>query len=163
MKGNRRMLRNLFRYIERLRPVLRKDDGQALIETALSVLFFIFLIFGTTEFVRLAYAGIEVSNAAKAAVEYATQSSATSGDATGVQNAASAEAPNLTVTATLQPLSIICSDGSAYNTTSGCAAGTFAQTTVTVTTSATYNPLIHITGFPNTFTLKGRASQIVTD
>ena len=157
------MFRTVFRYIERFRPAVREDDGQALIETALSVLFFVFLIFGTTEFVRLAYAAIEVSNAAKAGVEYATAKAANSNDSGGVQNAASAEASNITVTATVQPLSTICSDGSAYNTTSGCAAGTFAETTVTVTTTTTFNPVIHIVGFPNTFTLTGQASQVVTD
>ena len=157
------MTLHLFRHIARLKPMAANEDGQALIETSLSVLFFVFLIFGTTEFVRLAYAGIEVSNAAKAAVEYASQNAATAGDSAGAQNAASAEAPNLTVTATLQPLSTICSDGSAFNVTSGCATGTFAQTTVTVTTTTTYNPMIHVAGFPNTFTLTGQASQIVTE
>jgi Flp pilus assembly protein TadG len=139
------------------------EAGQALVETALSVTFFAFLIFGTTEFARLAYAAIELTNTAKAGVQYAAQNSATSADATGVQNAASNEAPNLTVNATLQPLSITCSDGSAYSTSTGCAAGTYAVTTVTVITTTSYDPLIHILGFPGPLTLTGQASEVVVD
>ena len=143
--------------------LLGSDQGQALVETSLSVMFFLLLILGVTEFARLAYAAIEVSNAAKAAVQYAASSSATSGDATGVQTAASNEARNLTVTATLQPLSIACSDGSTYSKTTGCATGSFAISTVTVTTTASYNPMIHMPGFGGSFTLTGQASQVVGD
>jgi Flp pilus assembly protein TadG len=139
-----------------------REEGDALIETCLSVSLFALLICGASEFARLAYAAIEVSNAAKAGVEYAAQNNATSADSAGVQTAASNEAPNLTVTATLQPVATKCSDGSAFSTSTGCAAGTFAISTVTVTTSATYNPLIHIAGI-STLTLKGQASQVVGD
>jgi Flp pilus assembly protein TadG len=139
------------------------DDGQALIETSLSVMLFVLLIFGATEFARLAYAAIEVSNAAKAAVQYAAQNNATSGDTAGVQTAAANEAPNLTVTAALLPVSIVCSDGSAFSKASGCAAGTFAISTVTVTTTSEYDPIIHIPGFGGAFALSGQASQVVGD
>jgi Flp pilus assembly protein TadG len=157
------MFWNRFRRFAYMSPHVGADNGQALVETSLSVLLLMILILGTTEFARLAYTGIEVSNAAKAAVQYAAQNSATSGDAAGAQTAATNEAPNLTVTATLQPLSIVCSDGTVYNTTTGCAAGTFAVTTVTVKTTTSYNPLIHITGFTGSFTLTGQASQVVVD
>jgi Flp pilus assembly protein TadG len=157
----------IFRALGRLPRIASRggsDQGQALIETALSVMFFVLLIFGATEFARLAYAAIEISNAAKAGVQYAAQSNATSGDTAGVQTAAANEARNLTVTATLQqPLSIVCSDGSAFSKTNGCATGTFAVSTVTVTTSTSFNPLIHIPGFGGSFTLKGQASQVVGD
>jgi Flp pilus assembly protein TadG len=139
------------------------ENGQALIETALSVLFLVFLLLGTTEFARLAYAAIEVSNAAKAAVQYAAQNGATAGDSTGMQTAASNEAPNLSVTVSLAPLSVVCSDGSAYSKSSGCSPGTFAVTTVTVKTTSTYNPLIHIPGFAGSMALHGQASQVVAD
>ena len=139
------------------------DQAQALVETSLSVMLFALLIFGATEFARLAYVAIEVSNAAKAGVQYAASSSSTSGDGTGVQTAATNEAKNITVTATLQPLSIVCSDGTAYSKTNGCAAGTSAVSTVTVTTSTSFNPLIHIPGFGGSFTLTGQASQVVGD
>jgi Flp pilus assembly protein TadG len=139
------------------------ESGQALVETSVSVLFLVFLIMGTTEFARLAYAAIEVTNAAKAAVQYAAQNSATSGDSAGVQTAASNDAPNLTVTATLQPLSIVCSSGVAFSISTGCPSGTSAISTVTVTTTTTYNPLIHIAGFRGSFTLTGQASEVVQD
>jgi Flp pilus assembly protein TadG len=153
------MLRGQFR----IRRCVRDQKGQALIETSLSVLFLIFLLLGTTEFARLAYAAIEVSNAAKSAVQYAAQNGATAGDSAGIQTAASNDASNLTVTATVQPLSITCSDGSAYSITTGCAVGTVAVTTVTVKTTATIAPLIHIVGFSGAMTLHGQASQVVGD
>lgn len=147
-----------------IRSLVKNEKGQALVETSLSVVFFVFLLFGMAEFARFAYAAIEVSNAAKAAVQYAAQNSATAGDSAGVQTAASNEAPNLTVTATLQqPLTTVCSDGSGFSQTTGCAAGTFAVSTVTVTTSTNYDPMIHIAGFARSITLTGQASQVVGD
>jgi Flp pilus assembly protein TadG len=160
MKGVRDMILRKSPWFAQMSVHDESENGQALIETTLSALFLMLLIFGATEFARLAYAAIEVSNAAKAAVQYAAQNSATSGDSGGVQNAASNDAPNLTVTATLQPLSTVCSDGSAYSASTGCTTG-FAVTTVTVKTTTTYNPLIHLAGFPGSFTLKGQASQVV--
>jgi hypothetical protein len=65
------------------------------------------------------------------------------------------------VTAT-SSLSYKCSDGSTYSGTTQCPLG-FVETTLTVNTSATYNPLIHLPGFPGSMTLTGQAIQEVGD
>ena len=63
---------------------LRDERGQALIETAVSVGLFIVLLLGAVEFGRLAFAAIEVTDAAEAVAQYATQSSATAANSSAM-------------------------------------------------------------------------------
>ena len=54
-----------------LRRVLRPgESGGALVETALTMPLLVILVLGAVELARVAYAAIEVSNAARAAVSY---------------------------------------------------------------------------------------------
>lgn len=143
----------------KFRTLLRSERGQSLIETALVFPVLITLLVGTAEMARIARAGISVSNAARAAVQYGAQTGYTAQDSTGMQTAASNEAPNLNVVAT-PSLSCVCSDG----TSASCSSYTDCSTshlveTVTVTTQATITPVIHLPGLPTTFTVKGSASQ----
>ena len=63
-----------------LRRNLRENSGQAFVELALVLPIFILLLVGAAEVGRLAYASIEVSNAARAGVAYAAQSHTTAQD-----------------------------------------------------------------------------------
>lgn len=148
---------------------LGRDSGQALIETAVSVSFMVLILLGAVEFGRVAYASIEVSNAARAAVQYAAMNGGAISDTPGMLNAASADAAeiaylsgsNFQVTSSV---SCVCADGSNPND-STCLVASDCQsshllTSVTVQTQATFDPLIHLPGF-TTFTLHGQAIQKV--
>ena len=139
------------------RLVRRNESGQSLVEVALSVSLCSVLILGATEFGRLAYAGIEMSDAARSGVQYGAQSHATAADNANMQIAASLSAPdvpNLTTTATHF---CQCADF----TTSTCAttdcSGSRIIEYVQVVTSATVNPLVYVPGLPKTYAMSGKA------
>src|ERR1700722_3248322 len=76
------------------------ERGQALVETALVFPILILLLLGAAELARVAYASIEAANAARAGVAYGSQNLGTSADTTGIQNAASTDAGDLSATLT---------------------------------------------------------------
>jgi Flp pilus assembly protein TadG len=148
--------------------VLRgRSSGQALVEAALTASVLVVMCLGAVELARVAFAGIEVSNAAKAGVAYGAQSVATAGDSPGIQTAAGLDAGDMAASLTATPTtSGVCSSGasctgpgsSCLNT--DCATpGDHIETILTVDTWGTFDPLIHIAGLPSTFTLHGRAVQ----
>lgn len=140
--------------------------GQALVELALTVPLLLLILIGTIELARVAYVAIEVTNAAEAAVRYGAKNSGTATDTTGMQMAAEDDAHDIG----LNPITVLstcgCADGSAISdacpTTGGysCASGAAVQT-LHVTTSKSFDPLIHLPGLPKTFTLYGHANQKV--
>lgn len=139
---------------------VRDERGQMLIETALTVPLFALLLLGAVEFGRVAYAAIQVQNAANAGAQYGSQSSATSGDTTGIQTAAQKDAGNLGGLTATSSVSETCSDGSTYSDTTQCP-GAHVVGVLTVNTSCTVNVLIHAPGFGSTFTLQGQAIEDV--
>lgn len=162
-------------YLKRLR---REQEGQALIECALSGTLLAVLLLSAVEFGRMAYAAIEVSNAARAAAQYGAMnggaflsSDATGLDSVGMLNAAQLDAGNLGTSVTFASgypkYSCYCSSSTdttasctAPATPSGCTASHIIVT-VQVQTQATYNPLIHVPGFPDPITLQGSSQQEV--
>ncbi len=138
------------------------QSGQALVETALTLPVLLLLLLGAGELARVAYAAIEVANAAKAAVAYGAQNPATMGDATGMATAAKEEAYGLSgVSLSSTSVTTVCSDGSTYDSGTNQCSGTDAhvEDILTVQTSTTFDPLIYIPGLPSTFTLYGNANQ----
>lgn len=149
--------------LRRLHPVpqsLRGERAQALVETALVFPVLIILLVGAAEMARIARAGIAISNAAKAGVQYGAHDGVTAQDTTGIGTAASNEAPNLTVT-TDSSASCVCSDGTTISCTgnNSCLSNARVIETLTVNTQATVTPVIHLPGLPRSFTVKGSASQ----
>lgn len=134
------------------------DSGQALIETAVTVSLFTLLLLGVAEFGRLAFAAIEVSNAASAGARYAAQSGAAA-DTTGIVNAAANDASNLAGLTTTSSYSCICSDGSSSTCSNSDCSTSHIEETVTVNTQVSFDPLVHVPGLPKTFTLKGQAVE----
>jgi Flp pilus assembly protein TadG len=153
-----------------LRHNLRENKGQAFVELALILPIFLLLLVGTAEVGRLAYASIEVSNAARAGVAYAAQSHTTAQDAPGIQTAANNDAldvPGLIATPTY---SCSCESstgvmGTAVSCTSiSTAVGSCPNPSrivlfVKVTTTATVDTAFHFPGLPASFTLRGSASM----
>ena len=149
----------IFPALRRFPRVVRSESGQAFLETAVALPLLALLLLGAVEFARVAYAAIEVSNAASAGARYAVQSGYTASDATGIQNAASADAANLSSLTTTSSTSCVCSDGSASTCANTDCTNSHIEETVTVNTSTTFAPLIHLPGFPKTITLNGQAIQ----
>ena len=153
------------------------ESGSALVETALTLPVLIVLILGALEFGRVASAAVEITNAAKAAAAYGAQSRATVTDTPGIQEAAVAEVDPLAGLrfattdvhsavwgrcASLSPCTGRDSGAGPICTTSDCSAtGDHIEAVLTVNTSGTIDPLIHLPGFPSQYTVHGKAVQTV--
>ena|SRR5579863_2332639 len=149
-----------------LRRIIRacgvREEGGAIVETALTAPFLAVLIFGSVEVSRVAYAAIEVTNAARAGVSYGAQSGLTASDTSGIQWAATHDGVNIPGMATpVVTLAYSCSDGSTpTGTPSACTNnGAHLLETVMVQTQVTMDPLVHVAGLPKTYTLYGTAVQ----
>lgn len=173
----RRMSETHSNFLRFLRRARRNQAGTALIETALSLPLFCLMLLGAAEFARLAYAAIEVANAARAAADYGGSSHGAASDWTksgstysgGVVAAATNDAANLSGL-TVTNISLSCSCSNSNYTPSDCTDNTTCANnntamveTVTVNTQANYDPLIHYPGGPLSLTLKGQASQTVSN
>jgi Flp pilus assembly protein TadG len=164
--------------------VLRTNMGNALIELALVLPIFPLLLVGIAEFGRLAYAAIEVTNAARAGVGYGAQNHTTASDVTGMTASATTDGPNLaTITVWAGPC--ICPDTSATASVPKCdTSGTFTMNSgsasnpvshsfscpstitsatefVQVNTTANVSTLFKYPGFPTSYTLNGSATMVV--
>ena len=172
------MITRIFPSSMKSRKSLQGEEGSALVELALSSLLLSTMLLGAVEFARVAYASIEVVNAAHSAVMYAATSSSAATDLTGIGNAAATDSPNLflgnAVSVTSMSSVCVCSSGS--NSPSSCSDNSTCQNegasmieTVTVKTTASYSPLIHVSGVTGTsgclgcFNLYGQSSQVVTN
>ena len=139
-----------------------REAGQTLVETALVFPLLITILVGAAEIARVAYAAIEVANAAHAGVQYGAQTGRTAADTTGIVTAASADAANLTGMTTTSSYSCVCSDGTASTCLATDCTNSQIEQILTVNTQVTYDPVIHLPGLPHTYTLKGQAIQKCT-
>ena len=143
---------------------LGRREGQALVELALIMPMLILLLVGTAEVGVIAYASIEVSNAALAGVSYGAQSHTTASDSANILLAATQDAPNLTNISATTALACTCSDGTSVTcATVGtkCVSPARIIESVTVNTSAPIDTLFHFPGIPATMTLTGSATMRV--
>lgn len=138
---------------------LGTDSGQALVEAALVLPILALILIGVAELGRVAYVAIQVSNAAKAGVQYGTQNGSVATDAPGIANAAASDAANVTGLTTTSSVSCVCSDGSASTCQPTDCTDSHTESILTVNTQADFNPIFHIPGLPTTFTRRGQAIQ----
>jgi Flp pilus assembly protein TadG len=157
------MKRVLQRLREQLGSVLarcaamREDSGQALIEAALGMSVCVTLLLGAAELGRVSYAAIEVANAAHAGVAYGCLSHTDASDNSGMQLAATQEAPDVSGISATASHFCKCSDGTASTcAVSDCSLSRIVEY-VQVTTSATYDPKIYVPGMPHSYALNGNA------
>lgn len=155
-----------------IRQKLPEDAGQSLVELALVLPMFVLLLFGAVEVGRLAYASIEVNNAARAGASYAAQNHTTASDAPNISLAATQEAPDITSLSATTTLSCSCEDSTGNVTTFSSCSKTITNLTtcpspsrivetVTVNTSAPVDTAFHFPAIPNSITLTGQASMRV--
>jgi Flp pilus assembly protein TadG len=141
---------------------IRDDIGQAFVELALILPIFILLLVGIAEVGRLAYASIEVSNAARAGAAYGSQNHVTASDTTNIQLAAAQDATDVTTLTTTVAQACSCSNGTAItcaNAGTTCISPARIIESVQVRTTATVNTAFHFPGLPSSFTLRGYASM----
>jgi Flp pilus assembly protein TadG len=140
--------------------LLQDERGGSLIELAFVLPLFPLLLFGAIDFGRAFYLSVEVTGAAQAAATYGAQNPT---DTTGMQNAATADAPNVPNLSVGTPTyGCECSDGTAYSANCtvkpACSANTEVLR-VNVKVTGTYSPLIPWPGVPSAMSLSSSASM----
>jgi len=146
------------------RNAIRDDRGQAFVELALVLPIFILLLVGAAEVGRIAFAAIEVSNAARAGVSYGAQNHATASDSSGIETAATQDGPDLTDLKAVATQACTCSSGTAItcaNAGTNCLAPNRIIEYVQVQTSAVVGTVFKFPGIPSSITLRGYAMMRV--
>lgn len=143
----------IFKFAHRL----RSDCGNALIELAIGITILTTLILGAAEFGRIAYASIEVNDAAHAGAAYGSANRTFAADTANVTNAAKKDAPDVSGMTASAVYWCQCSDGSASTCLPTDCTGTRIIEYVTVNTSGTVDPLVYVPGLPKSYTLTGHA------
>jgi Flp pilus assembly protein TadG len=161
------------------RKIAANEEGQALIEAAVTLPILLLLLVGATDFAMAAYGSIEVTNAANAGADYGAASAIAAADQAGIENAAATDAANMVTPAGASTLttsvsySYICSNGAPWAGTPpvvSCPGGAAVETILTVNTTASYSPPIHLValpfigtlGLPTSYTLVGQAVRKVS-
>jgi Flp pilus assembly protein TadG len=150
------------------RHEVRESSGQAFVELALILPVLVLMLVGAVEVGRLAYASVEVSNAARAGVAYGAQNSSTAADPANIRLAARQDAPDLTILTATTSLACSCESSAGVITALGSCASNITNLTtcpspshiiqyVQVQTSAVVPTLFHFPGIPSTVTLGGYA------
>ena len=150
------------------RELRHSEAGQSLVELALAMPLLIALLFGAIELGTVSFEAIELTNSARAGVQYGAQTPITAVDTSGILSAAKQDAYDLSTSSGTSNFtaavsrSCMCSNGSAAASCaiSSCPASQLEQV-LTVQTSATFTPLIHVPNLPTSFTLHGLAVQRV--
>src|SRR4051794_18584769 len=145
---------------------LRAESGQALLETALTLPILALMLLGAFEFSRVAYAAIEVTNAARAAAQYGAMNGGGFLDTSGMLAAANADAGNLSGLSWVSGYPSVACSCSGTGTAS-CASGTnpsgctTSQLMVTVNVQLKYqiSSVLKVPGMPTSYTVYGIASQ----
>jgi Flp pilus assembly protein TadG len=152
---------------------LHEEIGQAFVELALVLPLFVALLLGAAEVGRLAYAAIEVNNAARAGVAYAAQSHTTASDLLpggGIVLAAQTEAPDITSLTATAARFCSCESSAGVTPAPGSCTGVDLTSCpspsrivefVQVNTTAPVNTLFHFPGIPNSVTFNGTAMMRV--
>jgi Flp pilus assembly protein TadG len=140
------------------------ESGQSLLEMALLTPVLLLLMIGIIEVGRFAYYSIEVTNAARAAVQYGAQNLADSRDSVGLRQAALNDASDVSGINVNPTVLCACSESPSTYVALCPAIGCSGHPVVfvQVDTTANISPLFHYPGFPSTFTANGHAIMRVS-
>jgi len=158
----RKTMRN-FLISRRTRLVTKSvETGQTLLEVALLTPLLLLLLVGIFEVGRFAYYSIEVSNAARAAVQYGAQSLADAKDTPKISLAATNDSPDLSGLTVNSTVLCACSESpSSYVPCPALGCTGHPVVFIQVDTNATITPFFHYPGFPTTFPVNGHAMMRV--
>ena len=134
--------------------VRRSTSGIAVVELALLVFVLGMILWGTTDFARLFYAGIKVADGARAGAAWGVQSNGHTADGAGIEEKAGHNANDLAGFTTTSTPKCWCDDGTKVDDcrTGTCAVG-FLQVWVEVRTKKTFETLVQFPGIPHTVSL----------
>jgi Flp pilus assembly protein TadG len=143
------------------------DTGSALVELAVALPVLILIVFGTTDFARVFYTAMELTNAARAGAQFGATSVVRSGDTGGMQSAATA-AINVTGVTAVASRSCFCASNNGGSfpgaaCTATCGFGRHMVVSVTVTASKTFTTIAPIPGIPNSIALTRTATLPVAN
>lgn len=142
------------------RPVRYSEAGVASVEFALLGMMLALMLFCTTDFARVLYAGITVASAARAGIQYGAQSTAKATDFAGMQQAALADAQDLSGVSATAERHCECSDGTSVNCSGGsCGAMGASRIYVRVTVTKTFTTFVSLPGLPNQIVLQQVATM----
>ena len=137
----------------RSRQLLRSECGASLLELAIMLPVLLLIFMGTVDFGRAYYFAPEVAGAANAAAIYGSSFPT---DLTGMAKAAALNAPDVSGLTTTTAWGCECSDGTNQVVNCSPSAPTCSVNVVyyvTVTTSASFTPLIPWPGIPSPMTI----------
>jgi Flp pilus assembly protein TadG len=147
---------------------MHREEAQSIIELALMLPLFLFILVGSAEFARFAWASVLTSNAARAGATYASLSVINAQNLGKIQTIAANDSVNLSGLTTTRTLSCACSDGNAIGDCSQSATvcGATVINYVQVNTTSTVTPLASfLWGYgallPSSFTATGHAKMVI--
>jgi|SRR5215472_17627321 len=155
------------------RPMTDSECGQSMLELAVCLPLFLLLILGSAEIANIAWSAVQLHNAARAGVQFASLSRSNAANTSAIETAAQNEAPKLTLTFPTAP-SQACScidpatgttgaNSTGCQTTVECPSPYIIFDTVTVSVQAAVTPLIHYPGLPTIYTLNDTATMGVVN
>jgi TadE-like protein len=145
----------VFRLIKALQ---RSEVGSAAVELAVMLPLLAVLALGVTEFGRIYYTAITVTDAARAGAQYGAQSTLTSINSAGMNQAVLNDAADVGSISVSSSRFCRCPDGSTPSCTGSCAGYGGPEVFVQVNASKTVTLLMRYPGLPTAFTLSRTAT-----
>ena len=130
---------------------LRSQKGTQLVEMAVVCPFLVLVALGATDFARVSYTTITLSNAARTGAQWAIQSAAHAANTTGIASAAQNEANDLggSISVTSSRFCRCVGTTAVVSCTTGaCAGGVGKEMFVTVNCARTFTTMVPYPGIP---------------
>jgi Flp pilus assembly protein TadG len=142
------------------------ESANSIVEVALLMPMLVLILIGTAELGRLAFAAIEVNNAAYAGAAFGSQNHGTASDSANIATAASNDGANVSGLSTSSSLSCACTNGTTVtcsNAAANCVSPARVQEFVQVSTTASVSPMFNYPGISTTWVLHGQATMRVVE
>lgn len=147
------------------------QSGQGSVELALCLPVFLLLIAGTAEIANIAWASVQLNNAAHAGAQFGSLNHANADNPSQIETAAQNEAPFTITFPTAPAQTCVCTDGSGtpqptrgctLDATTGCPSPTYTmQIMLQVSVQAVVKPIVHYPGLPASYTMNATANTPV--
>lgn len=149
--------------MKRLWSMFRSDEGASLIEFSLLAPIMVLIAVGSIEISRYAYYSIDVGNAARAGVQYGSQSLTAANDTNGMVTAATSDAGSVPGFVANASVSCTCADASPCNPSHVPADCASSHRIVYVQVNATgkMQSILQLPLVPATFTLTRQVTMRV--
>ncbi len=133
--------------------VRRSASGIAVVELVFLLFILGMILWGTTDFARLFYAAIKVTDGARAGAAWGVQSNGHTADGTGIEETAGHNASDLAGFTTSSSPKCWCDNGDVADCITGTCSEGIPQVWVEVHTEKTFEMLVNFPGIPHTVPL----------